>query len=310
MAIDEGIRLSDERTRKLMKRLENVYADAYKTAVANNEKALINFASFKDSDFPNLTPAQIKLKRESYIREIKRTKALSKNIAAEISSAGSTAAKIIQGEMSGIYGLNYDFASFDIQKQAGLNLNFNQYDRNQLSVLVLEGQSPFTKIAYNNLGKDKVIVQRLQDQFIQGVMNGESQQKLIERVKNVTGQSTRQAKRVVQTERNRVQSQGRQRSIDEANEMGVDTDREWSARMFRTREAHRNLNGKIAKAGEMFQSDLGEIEFPGDPSASAENTINCFCLIKPKVRSVSPALARHREKFKPQTFEQYQESVR
>lgn len=302
MAIDQGIRLSDERTRKLMKRLENVYADAYKTAVKNHEKSIAELVKYPEGNKIYT--------RQNIIEKINRNKAMINGISAEISSAGETAAKIIQGEMSGIYGLNYDFTAFDIQKQAGLNLSFNQYDRNQLAVLVQEGQSPFTKIAYKNLGKDKVIVQRLQDQFIQGVMNGESQQNLIRRIKSVTGQSTRQAKRVAQTERNRVQSQSRQQTIDEANEMGVITDREWSARMVNTRDSHANLNGKTAKDSEPFHSILGDIMFPGDPSASAKNTINCFCLIKPKVRSVSPALARHREKFKQQTFEQYRKAAR
>lgn len=302
MAIDQGIKLSDERTRILMKRLDNVYADAYKTAVANNEKALIKFASFKDSDFPDLTSAQIKLKREAYIREINRTKAVYKNIASEISQAGQTASQIIQVEMTNIYGLNYDFAVFDIQKQTGLNLGFSQYDRNQIAVLVKEGQSPFTKIAYRNLGKDTVIVRRLQDQFIQGIMNGESQQQLTRRIKGVTGQSTSQAKRVAQTERNRIQSQGRNQAIHEASEMGIKVDREWSARMVNTRDSHANLNGKTAKEGKPFESILGDIMYPGDPNAIAENVINCFCLIKPKVQSVSPALAKQREKFKQTTF--------
>jgi hypothetical protein len=44
----------------------------------------------------------------------------------------------------------------------------------------------------------------------------------------------------------------------------------------RTRDAHRELDGQVAKMGVPFQSSLGPIRFPGDPLASLENTINCF----------------------------------
>lgn len=322
MAIDQGIRLSDDRTRQLMRRLEDVYADAYKTAVANNEKAIAKYASLTDEALKDLTPEARQLKREAFAREIKRTEGLKDNIAAEIANAAETAEKIIQGEMSNIFALNYDFAVFDIQKQAGLNLSFTQFDRNQIAAIVSGEQTPFTKVSYierkaqkahkyyldrafGKLGDDKVIVRKLQDQLIQATLNGESQQKIMRRLKDVTGMTTRQAKRIAQTERTTVQSQGRQIGIDEANAMGVTTDREWLARMVNTRDSHADLNGTIAKEGEPFHSMLGDIMYPGEASAAAANRVNCYCVLKPKVRSVSPALARHREKFKQQSFEQY-----
>lgn len=292
---DLGTVMTDERMRKLTKRLDNVYSDAYKKAVSNNEKAIARFAKFKETDFPNLTPAELKLKREYYIREVNRTKTAYKNIAAEISEAGKTASKIIQGEMSNIYGLNYDFGAFGIQRQAGLNLKFNVYDRNQLAVLVQDGQSPFTKIAYNNLGKDNVIVKRLQNQLIEATMNGESQQAIIRRIRGITGQSTRQAKRVAQTERTRVQNQGRNQAIDEANEMGVKTQKQWVSRMdSRVRDDHADVTGEIRDSGEAYSNGL---MFPGDPSGAAYQIVNCRCYEKPMVVSVSPALQKHRESF-------------
>lgn len=56
-----------------------------------------------------------------------------------------------------------------------------------------------------------------------------------------------------------------------------------SAKDNRVRETHRNLNGQTAKYGEAFQSDLGPIRYPGDPLASAANTINCRCWREPDV---------------------------
>lgn len=56
-----------------------------------------------------------------------------------------------------------------------------------------------------------------------------------------------------------------------------------SAEDDRVREAHRLLDGKVARAGEAFQSILGPIRYPGDPEASAANRINCRCWREPRV---------------------------
>lgn len=301
--VDEGIKQSDEIISKLMKRLESTYNIAYQTAVKNNAKAIEKFDSLTDDALKDLTPIQRKLKRKAFEQEIRRTKALSQNIAAEIAKAGTITASMIKNEMANIYGLNYDYAAFDMQIQSGITLNFAQYDKEQISVLLQETQSPFTKIAYKELGKNKVITTRLQNQFIIGTMNGESQQKLIQRIKAVTGQSTRQAKRVAQTERNRVQSQGRSQAMHEAVEMGLGVQKQWIARMRNTRDEHKMAHLEIVDESKAFSNGL---MFPGDPSGQAWNVINCFCILKPMVQSVSPALKKHRDKFAKQSFEIYQ----
>lgn len=56
-----------------------------------------------------------------------------------------------------------------------------------------------------------------------------------------------------------------------------------SAHDKRVRDAHRELDGQVAKMGVPFQSSLGPIRFPGDPTATAANTINCRCFREPKI---------------------------
>lgn len=295
---DLGIIMTDKRIRNLIKRLEANYSAAYKTAVENEKEWFIKVTSL-----PEDTPKE---KREAFAREHARRQKVTNRIASEIARAGNTAAQMIQGEMSNIYGLNYEFSTYTINRLAGLDLDFTVYDRNQITVLMQEQESPFTKIAYNNLGKDKQIVSRLQNQMMQGIVNGESQRQLMRRIMHVTGQSLSQARRVVQTERTRIASQGRNMGIVEADAMGVECDKQWVARMLRTREMHEAAHLQIVGANEDFGEWLGEpLQYPGDPVGSAANVINCYCYIKPMVRSVSPALAEHREKFRVLSFEKY-----
>lgn len=294
---DIGTRATESRMRALDKRLQSIYSQAYKTAVENNKKAINKLTSL-----PEDAPTE---QRTAWLNEVKRTTSIIDNIASEIAQTGETAAKIIQGAMSDIYGLNYDYTGWTISKQSGLSLNFAIYDKNQIAAIINSEQSPFSKIAYRNLGKNAQIVQRLGNELAIATINGESQQQIIKRIRNVTDQSVKQARRVAQTERTRVQSQGRNMGINEAQAMGIEMDKQWIARLINTRDSHIAVNGEIVAAGEDFSNGL---EYPGDPRGSAEEVINCHCYEKPMVRSTSPALMAHRAKYGGESFKEYRES--
>jgi hypothetical protein len=51
----------------------------------------------------------------------------------------------------------------------------------------------------------------------------------------------------------------------------------------RTREAHRLLDGQEQEIDDPFESELGEIMFPGDPDADPANVYNCRCSLTYKV---------------------------
>jgi len=61
---------------------------------------------------------------------------------------------------------------------------------------------------------------------------------------------------------------------------GVEARREWvSAIDDRTREDHVEANGQIVGLKEPFTIGNDELMYPGDPSGSAENVINCRCAV-------------------------------
>ena len=138
----------------------------------------------------------------------------------------------------------------------------------------------------------------------QALINGESQQQIIRRIKRVAGMSAKQAKRVAQTERNRIQSEARDRGINEAVNRGLAMQKQWIARLVNTRDSHERVHLEVVDAGAKFSNGL---EFPGDPNAPPAEIINCFCVIKPIVKS--EALAEHRKWARDMSFEQYRKAV-
>lgn len=299
MLDDLGTKLTDKRIKNLEKRLLSIYSQAYNQAIEENERWIKKLASL-----PEGTPIE---KRLAFLREVKKTSGMVDSIASQLAQTGRIAGEVIRGEMHGIYRLNYEYAGYSICNESELNLNFAIYDLNQIAAILEETRPPFTKIAYKHLGSNGIVVQRLGNELAIATIRGESQRKIIERIKKVTGQSIAQAKRIAQTERTRVQSQGRMLSMNDAANMGVGLDKQWSARMIRTREMHVHADGEVVAFDALFSTGLN---YPGEPTGKADNVINCHCIMKPHVRSVSPELKAHRDRMKKQSFENYEKKRR
>ncbi len=150
--------------------------------------------------------------------------------------------------------------------------------RQEVHNILDDRQGSFSKLAYNHLGQNTVIRQRLQGELAQATILGESQRKIMQRVRRVTGQSIYQAKRVAQTERNRVQSQARWDAAQQAEQQGVRTYNEWRCRFVNSREAHMNRHGKRVMQGQTFPDSV--MRYPGDPNGSAKEVINCHCYLQ------------------------------
>ena len=145
---------------------------------------------------------------------------------------------------------------------------------------------PFSRIAYNNLGNDKAIVDRLNREMEKWLRSKKSVSDLIGRIRDVTGMSYWQAKRVAQTERTRVQNQARHEAIRDENRRRVGMKRyrkQWVHRPVadKPRDDHVAMSGTVVHANEYFHLPSGaRLMYPGDPTAPAGEIINCHCYIR------------------------------
>ena len=202
-------------------------------------------------------------------------------ITEEIARAGAKAEGIIREATADVYLDNYAETVNVIEDEAGkmgVNVSFAMPKRQEVRTLLDEKNGVFSKIAYRNMGSDTYIRQKLQSEMAQATILGESQKKIIARIQNVTGQSVKQAKRVAQTERNRVQSQARYDAAQEAAKQGVETYNEWRCRFVRSRDTHMARHGVRVKQGECFPGC--NLRYPGDINGSAAEVINCHCYLQ------------------------------
>lgn len=277
-----------------LSRVTAIYAEALTTALKNKRAFL---RKIKDIDEGRIKPPQYYVDRgqeakwrEGFVKQLIRQEGIIDGIVEELNRAGVAAADVIHESLIDIYEVNRAEAAevyAGAPEAVRVNISFSMPKRREIEVLMQKNESPFSKLAFENMGKNPVIRRRLQAQLAQAAVLGESQQKLIERIRKITGQSVGQARRVAQTERTRVQSQARWQVGQEAAEMGVRVVNEWSARMVNTRDTHEALNGTKKPQGEPFVTTKGnKLHYPGDPSAPAGEVINCHCVLIPDVEAI------------------------
>lgn len=267
----------------LMARVGEIYAGALRTAIKKKAAFLRKIEAVDDGRIKPpqyyIDTDQVEKWRQGFVRELIRQENVIDGIMDELEKAGVKAADLIRGTMPEYYAINREEAVETLSN--GFDGTFKEQTRRQIKILLDERESPFSKLAYQNLGKSPAIRRRLQNELAQATILGESQAQLIKRIRAVTGHAQWQAKRVAQTERTRVQSQARWDAGNEAMALGVKVVNEWSARMVNTRDTHAELDGKVALQGEYFPGS--PLRYPGDPTAPAREVINCRCVLIPDV---------------------------
>lgn len=278
---------AERKTRAAMnaanERIADIYSQALKQAIKDQKSFLkkiadIDSGKIKPPAFYD-TPEKLLKWRQGYTRELIRRENVVERIARQLNAAGVDVHPIIQSTMVDIYGENRAYTIHTIQRSGG-TVSFQPVNQKQINVILQQTQTPFSKIAFKNLGNNPLVVGRLQSELTQSALLGESQRDVIKRIRKVTRQSQYQAQRVAQTESLRVMNQARYDAATEAEAMGLKMTKEWSARLVNTRETHANLDGVKVAHDEAFVTSAGnKLMYPGDPSAPADEIINCHCVL-------------------------------
>ena len=299
--MDAGEKATNAILRRTEAQIDEIYGAALQQAVKSHASFFQKIAAIDSGKIkpPAVydTPEKVLKWRQGYTKELLRREKIVDGIIAELRQAGVDVAPIIKSAGVDNYMVNRSYTAAKLTRefnkikqspidigQSKINLTFAQYDKRQIEILLQDTQSPFSKIAYKNLGANAVITRRLRSEMAQATLLGESQSKIIKRIRAVTGQSQYQARRVAQTERTRLQSQARSDTLQEAADLGVKVTKTWSARMVNTRDTHAALDGVTIPQDEAFHLIDGDsLMYPGDPNGRAENVISCHCVLIPGV---------------------------
>ena len=186
----------------------------------------------------------------------------------------------VNGQLPEVYAINYNAIASSVNGVGGYSFTLVDADtvRNlavtDTSLLPYKKIDPAKDIPWN--------MKKINAETLQGILQGESMDKIAKRLRNVQEMNKTQAIRSARTIVTGAENKGRQDSYARAEADGIILQKEWvSTNDGRTRHSHAVLDGAIVDQDKKFDNGL---MYPGDPSGRPEEVYNCRCTIVAKVK--------------------------
>ena len=284
---DKAHRLTDEKLEEMEKRLSAIYSRAEKEIQKTADEYFSKFA--KQDEAKRKLLEQGKITEEEYtkwrkgkVMYGKRFTEMKEQCAKQMLNVNQTALAYVNGQLPEVYAINYNAIAGSVDGVGGYSFTLVDADtvRNlavtDASLLPYKEIDPAKDIPWN--------MKKINAETLQGIVQGESMDKIAKRMMNVQEMNKTQAIRSARTIVTGAENKGRQDSYKRAEEDGIVMKREWIATNdSRTRQWHAELDGVEVDIDEPWVNEFGEIMFPGDPSADPANTYNCRCSMSAKV---------------------------
>jgi SPP1 gp7 family putative phage head morphogenesis protein len=284
---DKAHRLTDEKLEEMEKRLSAIYSRAEKEIQKTADEYFSKFAKHDEAkrkllEQGKITEDEYTKWRKGKVMYGKRFTEMKEQCAQQLLNVNKTAIAYINGELPEVYAMNYNALESTVDGVGGYS--FTLVDADTVRNLAVTDTS---LLPYKKIDPEKDIpwnMKKINAETLQGILQGESMDKIAKRIMNVQEMNKTQAIRSARTIVTGAENKGRQDSYKRAEEDGIVMKREWIATNdSRTRHWHAELDGVEVDIDEPWVNEFGEIMFPGDPSADPANTYNCRCSMSAKV---------------------------
>ena len=287
---DTAHRLTDEKLEEMEKRLSAIYSRAEKEIQKTADEYFSKFA--KQDEAKRKLLEQGKITEEEYtkwrkgkVMYGKRFTEMKEQYAKQLLNVNQTAMAYINGELPEVYALNYNALESAVDGVGGYS--FTLVDADTVRNLAVTDTS---LLPYKEIDPAKDILwnmKKINAETLQGILQGESMDKIAKRLRNVQEMNKTQAIRSARTIVTGAENKGRQDSYARAEADGIILQKEWvSTNDGRTRHSHAMLDGAIVDQDKKFENGL---MYPGDPSGRPEEVYNCRCTLVAKVNGFKKA---------------------
>ena len=287
---DKAHRLTDEKLEEMEKRLSAIYSRAEKEITQTAEDYFSKFAKQDEAkrkllEQGKITEDEYKKWRKGKVMYGKRFTEMKEQCAKQLLNVNQTALAYVNGELPEVYALNYNALAGAVDGVGGYS--FTLVDADTVRNLAVTDTS---LLPYKELDPAKDIpwnMKKINAETLQGILQGESMDKIAKRMMNVQEMNKTQAIRSARTIVTGAENKGRQDSYARAEAEGIILQKEWLATNDgRTRHSHAMLDGAIVDQDKKFDNGL---MYPGDPSGRPEEVYNCRCTLVAKVNGFKKA---------------------
>lgn len=230
------------------------------------------------------TNAEYKKWRTDQLAIGDRWEALKDKLAYEYVHADQIAYSIIRGHMPGVYAINHNWATYEVEHGLSVDTSYTLYDAETVERIMRDHPdllpAPGVRVSEDiALGKAKRWnKQKIQSSMIQSILQGEAITSIANRLARSVGDSDHKAAiRNARTMTTGAQNAGRVDAYRRCENMGIKLGQQWLATLdSRTRHSHRQMDGEVVKVGEEFSNGC---RFPGDPIGDPWEIYNCRCTL-------------------------------
>lgn len=307
--MDEGHEETEKIIKEITKELNAEYGTAKKDLEEKVNKFFSDLKVKNDRKLSDLQDGKItKSQYDDWLRRQlttgERWKAMRDTIARDLENTDKIASSIINGHMPEVYSTNFNFAAYQVERESMVDTSFTLYNSKTVERLVRDNPRLLPKSKDIPANK-QWSQQKMKSAIMQGILQGESIDKIARRLMGVTDMHMNVAIRNARTMCTSAQNGGRQDAYERASEMGIDVKNAWMATLDdRTRDSHVLLDGEVVEVGEEFSNGC---KFPGDPDCGDPAELyNCRCALVPVVMGINPALDENRNsKLGDMTYEEW-----
>lgn len=317
---DYGHKETDKRLAVMEKRIAKVYSDTLTEAKEKLASVLAEFRELDEKKAQAVADGKLSKKaytawRQELLGKEKHLRDMIDVLTEDFTNADKIAMKIVNGEAKDVYALNANYAAYDIEKKANVNLSWTLYDHSTVERLIREEPNllplPSVDVPVDKRWNQKHITAAIN----RGILLGDPIQDIAKRLVTVANMDLNAAVRSARTATTAAECAGRIDTYKYAQSIGIELEQEWLATLDgRTRHEHRLLDGQRVAVGEAFHVGGASIRYPGDPQAPGYLIYNCRCTLFSAVKGIDQSDAPRASKLDGMSYEDWkagkeQESV-
>jgi SPP1 gp7 family putative phage head morphogenesis protein len=248
----------------VLKKLEKNYKDALSEINSKIELLM----SRQDADMQHV------------IYQVEYQKALKKQVEAILETLHSNEFETVSEYLTKSYEDGFITTMYNLQGQ-GIPLVF-PIDQEQV-VNAIQHETKLSESLYAKLGLDtKDLSKKIAGEISRGLSGGQMYSEIARNIAGWAMIPKNNAMRIARTEAHRIQTKASMNACNKAKSKGADVVKQWDASLDkRTRDSHAQVDGEIRELDEPFSNGL---MYPGDPSGSAAEVVNCRCALLQRAR--------------------------
>lgn len=201
-----------------------------------------------------------------------RWEELKKTLSQDLANASLIAESAINGHIKEAYAMNFNRIIYQFETETFVDTFIPIYNQYAVEYIMRDNPSLLPQYKVDIADAVKWNKQKISSVITQGILQGESIDKISKRMRKVTNMDYASSVRNARTASGAAANKGKLESFKALSEKGFNIKKQWISTLDnRTRHEHRLLMGQTVDLGKPFKVNGYELEYPCDPTAIKKN---------------------------------------